>query len=317
VSWYGAIDVGGTKVAVGLVDAEGRLVASEAFPTVPERGPAAVVADTVAALGALAGEKPLRGVGLACVGPLDLNRGLVLSPPNFPGWDQVPIVSMLADALGVPVALDNDANLAALAEQRFGAGQGAEVLLYVTVSTGIGGGIVIGGQLLRGLGGAAGEIGHQTLRADGPPCGCGNRGCLEALASGTAIAREARKAIAAGRGATMLALAGTPEALHAGHVAQAAKHGDQAAAAIWDAAMAELAIGLGNAISTLAPDRLVIGGGVAQAGEQLLAPLRAGLARHVKMVPIDQLDIRIAALGAEAGLHGAGALAAGRYAPQT
>jgi glucokinase len=113
----------------------------------------------------------------------------------------------------------------------------------------------------------------------------------------------------------MLALAGKAEALHAGHVAQAAKHGDQVAAAIWDAAMEELAIGLGNAISTLAPDRLVIGGGVAQAGEQLLAPLRAGLARRVKLVPIERLDIRLAALGSTAGLHGAAVLAAGVQAP--
>lgn len=310
MSRYGAVDVGGTKIAVGIADAEGQLVASESFPTAPERGSEVVIAEIAGRLRALAGVEVLTAVGIACVGPLDLATGEVVNAPNLQGWGRVPIVAMLRDMLCVPVVIDNDANLAALAEYRHGAGQGARVLLYVTVSTGIGGGIVIDGKLLRGLGGAAGELGHQTLRPDGPACGCGNTGCLEALASGTAISREARSAIAANRGAMLLALAGSAEALHAGHVAQAALHGDQAATAIWDAAMQDLAIGLGNVITVLAPDRLVIGGGVAQAGDQLLAPLRAGLARHVKMVPLAGLDIRLADLGPEVGLVGAAALAA-------
>lgn len=309
---YGAIDVGGTKIAIGLADAEGRLVARDQFPTLPERGPDAVLAETAARLGDLARAHgaTLRAVGVGSVGPLDAAEGVLASPPNFPGWTRVPLRATLERALGAPVTLDNDANVAALAEFRSGAGRGAGLMVYATISTGIGGGIVIGGRLVRGLGGAAGEFGHQTLRPDGPLCGCGNRGCLEALASGTAITRQAREAVAAGGGRAILAAARDVASLHAGHVAEAARGGDAEAAAIWDAAMADLAIGLGNVVTTLAPDRLVLGGGVTRAGEQLLKPLRAGLARHVRMVPVGELDIRLATLGADAGLVGAAALVA-------
>ena len=311
---YGAIDIGGTKIAVGLADAAGRLLAHDRFLTLPERGPEVVLAETAERLRGLARAHgaTLAAVGVGCVGPLDPIAGVLLSPPNFPGWSHVPVKAALARALGTPVAIDNDANVAALAEFRRGAGQGARLLVYATISTGIGGGIVVEGRLLHGLGGAAGEFGHQTVRPDGPLCGCGNRGCLEALASGTAIARRAREAVAAGGGRAMLAAAGgTPAALHAGHVADAARAGDAEAAAIWDAAMADLAIGLGNVVTTLAPDRLVLGGGVTRAGDQLLGPLRAGLARRVRMVPVAALDLRLAALGDEAGLVGAAALVAG------
>ncbi len=312
-TWYGAIDVGGTKIAVGLADAQGRIVTRDQFPTLPERGPDAVLGETAARLRGLAIARgvTLTAVGVGSVGPLDPLTGTLMNPPNFPGWAAVPLKAALARALGAPVTIDNDANVAALAEYRHGAGRGARLMVYVTISTGIGGGIVIDGRLIHGLGGAAGEVGHQTLRPDGPLCGCGNRGCLEALASGTAIARQARAAVAAGGGRAIAALAGDdPAAIHAGHVAEAARGGDAEAAAIWDAAMADLAIGLGNVVTTLAPDRLVLGGGVTRAGDQLLAPLRAGLARHVRMVPIQALDVRLATLADDAGLVGAAALVA-------
>lgn len=306
---FGAIDVGGTKIAVALADDQGRLVARDQFPTLPERGPDVVLGETASRLRDLARAHgaALDAVGVGSVGPLDPRAGTLMNPPNFPGWNHVPVKAALERALGAPVAIDNDANVAALAEHRHGAGRGARVLVYATISTGVGGGIVIEGRLLHGIGGAAGEFGHQTIRPDGPLCGCGNRGCLEAMASGTAIARRAREA----RAEAVLALAGGDAgAIHAGHVAQAARDGDAAAAAIWAAAMEDLAIGLGNVVTTLAPDRLVLGGGVTKAGDQLMEPLKAGLARHVRMVPIHELDMRIAELGDDAGLVGAAALVA-------
>ncbi|HEY9723520.1 MAG TPA: ROK family protein [Oscillatoriaceae cyanobacterium] len=301
----GAIDLGGTKVALGVADDDGRLLASTRFATRPERGPEAVVAEMAEQLMRLAEGQPLGRVGVGSVGPLDLESGTILSPPNFPGWARVPLRKMLTEALGVPVVVDNDANVAALAEYRFGAGQGARSLVYATISTGIGGGLVIEGRLLRGLGGGAGEFGHQTLEPDGPLCGCGNFGCLEALASGTAIARAARETDSA----RLLELAGDWDSLHAGHVAQAAAEGDPAVARVWRQAIDYLALGLGNVITTIAPDVLVLGGGVSAIGEPLVAALREALAVRVHMVPIERLAIRLSALGGDVGLYGAVALA--------
>lgn len=311
----GAIDIGGTKVAVGLATPEGTLVATDRFPTAPGRGPQAVLEEAVATLKALAEchGAVLTAVGVGSVGPLDLETGTILSPPNFPGWDHVPLKAPLEAALQVPVVVDNDANAAALGEYLLGAGRGSRAMVFATISTGIGGGIVLDGRLLHGVGGGAGEFGHQTIVPKGPLCGCGNRGCLEAVASGPAIARRAREAAQADKAPRMLALAGGDvAALHAGHVAQAATEGEEAARAIWEELIAHLAIGLGNVITTLAPERLVIGGGVGQLGETLLTPLRAALADRVRMVPMEKVSVVAAAHGAEAGLYGAAALAMAR-----
>lgn len=305
----GALDLGGTKVGVGLATPDGRLVAQSRFPTHPARGADAVLAEAVSTLRALEAEHgPISALGVGSVGPLELETGTLLSPPNFPGWSHVPLKAPLEQALGVPVRVDNDANVAALAEYRFGAGRGARTLVYATLSTGIGGGVIVEGRLLHGLGGGAGELGHQTIREGGPRCGCGNRGCLEAIASGTAIARAAREGVSTGEAAALLALAGTAEAIHAGHVAEAAAAGDAFAGRIWEAAVSAIAIGLGNVVTILAPDRLVLGGGVAQTGELLLAPLRARLAEHVRLVPVDRLKLRLAERVNDCGLLGAAAL---------
>lgn len=309
----GAIDIGGTKIGIGLATLEGRLVAQERFPTQPERGPLVVIGQLIERLRLFAAEHgaELRAVGVGTVGPLDFEKGEIHEPPNFPGWRHVPIRAKLEQAFRVPVVVDNDANAAALAEYRFGAGLGSTIMVYATVSTGIGGGLVVRGELLHGLGGGAGEFGHATLQPDGPLCGCGNRGCLEALASGTAIVKRALEGLSDGRAAAILALAGGErEKLHAGHVAEAAEAGDLFARAIWDDAIDALAIGLGNVVTTLAPDRLVLGGGVVNAGDRLLVPLKAAMARRVRLVPIDRLDIRAAEHLHEAGLMGAVALAA-------
>lgn len=312
-----AIDIGGTKIGIGLATPDGRLVAQDRFATHPERGPMVVIGQLIERLRLFAAEHQaeLTAVGVGSVGPLDIEKGEIHEPPNFPGWQHVPIRAKLEQAFRVPVVVDNDANAAALAEYRFGAGRGATIMVYATISTGIGGGLVVNGALLHGLGGGAGEFGHATIRPDGPLCGCGNRGCLEALASGTAIVKRALEGRSDGRARAILDLAGSAEALHAGHVAEAAEAGDPFASLIWAEAIEALAIGLGNVVTTLAPDKLILGGGVANAGDRLLEPLKAAMATRVRMVPVDRLELRIAEHLHAAGLMGAVALASSVAAP--
>ncbi|MCL5962630.1 MAG: ROK family protein, partial [Chloroflexi bacterium] len=177
-------------MAVAVADLDGHILASRRFPTQAAQGPQTIIRRIIREVEDLVsqtGGKPMGAVGVGCGGPLDPASGVILSPPNLPGWDQIPLGEMLSQALQAPVYVDNDANAAALGEYRFGAGAGREVFVYMTISTGIGGGIVIDGSLLHGVGAGAGEIGHQTVLPNGPLCNCGNRGCLEALASGTPI----------------------------------------------------------------------------------------------------------------------------------
>ncbi|MFN7133721.1 MAG: ROK family protein, partial [Myxococcales bacterium] len=304
----GGIDIGGTKIAVAVADEQGRLLAQARLPTADAAGPRFAVTRAIDALRTLVprGER-IGALGIGACGPLDSTRGLVLSPPNLPGWDAVPVVRWLEVAFGCPVRLENDCNAAALGEHRFGAGRGVDELLYVTVSTGIGAGILSNGSLVRGMRDGAGEIGHATVEPRGPACVCGNDGCLEVLASGTALARRAREAIAAGRGSM---LAGAAE-VTAERVIEAVRSGDALACELWDATVEWLAIGIGNAIGTLAPQRVVIGGGVSLAGEGLLfAPLRERLKKRVRLLPVELVEVVPAAFPTEAVLIGALAVAA-------
>ena len=304
-----AIDIGGTKLALGLVDAAGRILARDEIPTHAAEGPDRILArlfDSARTMLERAGPSHgVRRAGIACAGPLDRQAGLILNPPNLPGWSRIALVDRIGQALGLPAVLDNDANAAALGEFRYGAGQGARSLVYLTVSTGIGGGIILDGRLWRGLGDSAGEIGHMTIDPDGPPCGCGNRGCLEALASGPAIARRAHEALQGGRPSRLRDLAEASAA----DVVRLAREGDALASEIWAAAVHALALGVGAAITILAPERVIIGGGVAEAGDMLFAPLRREIKRRVKLVAVESVPILPAALGRDVGILGAAALA--------
>jgi glucokinase len=304
-----AMDIGGTKLALGLVSAEGRILQREEIPTRAAEGPERVLARLMELARSMreqaASSHALRRVGIACAGPLDREAGLILDPPNLPGWTRIALKDRVEQALGLPSVLDNDANAAALGEFRYGAGQGARSLVYLTVSTGIGGGIVLDGRLWHGLGDSAGEIGHMTIDPDGPPCGCGNQGCLEALASGPAIARRAREALRGGRPSRLRDL---PEAT-AADVVRLAGEGDALAAEVWAAAVQALALGVGAAVTILAPERVIIGGGVAQAGDALFVPLRREVRQRVKLVAVESVPILPAALGRDVGILGAAALA--------
>jgi glucokinase len=304
-----AIDIGGTKLALGLVDAAGKILARNEIPTHASEGPDRVLARLITLASAMleraGAPHAVRRAGIACAGPLDRQAGLVLNPPNLPGWTRIPLVNRVERALGLPAVLDNDANAAALGEFRYGAGRGARSLVYLTVSTGIGGGIILDGRLWRGLGNSAGEIGHMTIDPDGPPCGCGNRGCLEALASGPAIARRAREALQGGRPSRLRDLG----EVTAPNVMRLAREGDALASEVWAVAVHALALGVGAAITILAPERVIIGGGVAQAGDMLFEPVRREVKRRVKLVAVESVPILPAALGRDVGILGAAALA--------
>jgi glucokinase len=241
-------------------------------------------------------------VGVSVPGALDAEAGVPLRPPNLPAWDRAPVRDVLAAALGRPVGLENDANAAALAEWRFGAGRGARDLVFLTMSTGVGGGLVLGGRLHRGLFSAAGEVGHIPVEWDGEPCACGQRGCLEAYVGGAAWAK--RLARVTPPESTVAALAGGAAQARPEHVIAAARAGDAFAReelARWNGYLAR---GLVPLVFTLAPERIVLGTIAAAAGEALcLAPLRDEVRRRVWPFLAPYLRIEASALGAELPYH--------------
>jgi glucokinase len=214
-------------------------------------------------------------------------------------------VELRRSRLDVPVELDNDANAAALAEHGYGAGRGAENMVYMTISTGIGGGLIVGGRLIHGVGDAAGEVGHMIVQPDGVPCGCGARGCLETICSGTSIARRAAERLAGGGRSSALLEGGGLKEITAKAVAEAARAGDAVASEVWDETIEYLALGVGNVIAAFAPEAVVLGGGVSTAGEQLLEPLRRRVNESVKIAPVEEVRIVQAALGGDSGVYGA------------
>jgi glucokinase len=287
------IDLGGTKLAGCLMDAEGQVLREATVPTQAWEGPEAVLGRMRALIGDMLAGVPadqVAGVGIGSPGPLDYRQGLILSPPNLPGWDRIPLRDAMASAFSLPVFLDNDANAAALAEHRAGAGLGADRMVYVTVSTGIGAGLVIDGQIYRGETGSAGEFGHISVNAWGEPCACGNVGCLENYASGTALARRAEEEF------------GTP--MSAEEVMRRGLGGDARARRIVDEAFHALGIGLVNLVNLINPKRIVIGGGVSQAGAPMFTALRDIVGRHTAL----GVEICPAALGTRAGMIGAALL---------
>jgi glucokinase len=236
---------------------------------------------------AVAEHGPIEAAGVGAPGVLDYAHGRAAFLPNLPGpWAATPLVDPIAAGLGVRVSLINDARAFTLGELRLGAGQGCDNLLCVGLGTGVGGGVAVNGRLHIGVDGTAGEFGHQTVELDGRACGCGNRGCIETYASGPAIARDGGQS--------------TPEL-----VAEAAKAGDDRALATFEQAGRYLGVAIANAVVLLAPQRVVIGGGVAAAGDLLLDPIRSEVERRVHVVPTEQIGISLAALGSYAGAIGA------------
>jgi glucokinase len=308
------VDVGGTKVAAGVVDEEGKVLVSTRRPT-PSESPKHVEETIEAVVTELRREYDVEAVGIGAAGFVDAERSTVLFAPNLV-WRGEPLRDDIAKRIGLPVVVENDANAAAWAEHRFGAGRDARDLVCVTVGTGIGGGFVLDGGLYRGRFGIGAEFGHMRVVPGGRRCGCGQSGCWEQYCSGRALLREAREIadVWPEYGARLLALGGgEPEGIESFEVTQAAREGDPAAVACFEELGMWLGQGLADLAAVLDPALFVVGGGVADAGDLLLAPARRVFAEQLTggtHRPI--AEIRVAELGNEAGMVGAADLARAR-----
>jgi glucokinase len=307
-----AVDLGGTNIrAARFVANDPHPVAQVRLSTFAARGREVVISRILDAVGQVAGDSPadLR-IGIGAPGPLDPKRGIILEAPNLPGWNDVPLRAIVVEALHCPVAIGNDANLAALGEWRYGAGQGAQDVLYLTLSTGIGGGVICSGRLLEGFHGLAAELGHMTLDRNGPVCGCGKQGHLEALASGPAIARRAVELIRSGEPSSLARGGDDLTGLTAALVGEAARAGDSLAKRVVKEAGEAIGCHLASLMHAFDPEVIILGGGVSQMGDLLFEPIQNALRSHI-LHPryLDGLRLVPAALGDEAGLIGAMALA--------
>lgn len=308
--WVVGIDLGGTNIVAGCVRVDGlELIGLRSEPTRPEEGPDAVVERIVAlARGAIDATRQavpgavILGAGVGAPGPLDRDRGLVLLTPNL-GWVNMPLRDRIGGPLGVPAALDNDANCAILGEWWRGAAQGARQAIGVTLGTGVGGGLILDGRLYHGASDVAGEVGHMTIDANGRRCACGNDGCLEAYASGPAIARRAVEALRAGAASSMGAL--DPDAITAQTVYAAAATGDALARDVVRDTARYLGAGVATLVNILNPEVVVVCGGVTLAGEGLFGPLRLEVARRAFQPAVAACRIVPGDLVHSAGVFGA------------
>lgn len=308
---FAGVDLGGTNLAAAVAGASGKLRATSSTPTLSHEGPDAVLDRIAGLVAGLAGAAPLAAVGIGVPGLVDLARGVTLFLPNLPTqWRNVPVASILSRSLRCPVYLLNDCRAAALGELRYGRGGQVQTMALFVLGTGIGGGLVIDGKLRLGPLGAAAELGHQTILPDGPLCGCGNRGCLETLASGPAITAEGVRLLRSGLAPILHEMVGGDAAqVSPKTMAAAAIAGEESVQIAIQRAAEYLAIGVANVATTLHPELVVIAGGVAALGDLLFNPLRAAVSRRVRMFPVDTVAIEPSALGDEAGIYGAVALA--------
>ncbi|MBE7185979.1 MAG: ROK family protein [Methylobacterium mesophilicum] len=299
------VDVGGTRLRAALVDRAGRLHARQEVHTAAKDGPAAVVrqiAELAAAVSAKTPRAEIAGIGVCAPGPIDTADGVALGVPTLAGWNGVPIRQMIDEAVGLHVRLENDGIAAAHGEWRFGAGRGLSHLVYVTVSTGLGGGVVLDGRLLRGRRGLAGHLGHMAIERDGALCPCGTRGCWEAYASGTAFARRIRQRLAASQTGSSLAANAGPTEIFA-----AARAGDGLAAELIAEEGDFLGFGIASLAHLFSPQAVILGGGVSNGFDLLEPSIRRRLLANAMPAFRDILLCR-AGLGEDSGLIGAAAL---------
>ena len=312
------VDIGGTKVAAGLVDASGKIICKARAPMnalgTAEEGLASVLTAMRDAMKQGQSAQPgfkLGGVGICSPGPLDPRTGVVINPPNLPCWRNFPLAARVSTEFGVPALVENDANAAGLAESIWGSGSGYQTVFYATLGTGIGTGLVIDGRIYNGRTGSATEGGHVTIDWRGPKCGCGKHGCIEVLASGPAIALRARAKVSADpkRGKPlMLAALDKLEKIQAEHVAIQWRAGDPLAKEILTETMDYLVVWLGNIIDLLEPDVIVIGGGIGQLASEWFDCIRAKLPAWIIIKRGAEIPIVLARYVADSGIAGAAAL---------
>ena len=305
------IDIGGTKIAGGVVTEAGLILDRTRVPTPPDDESATLAALFAAVDELLARHRRVDAIGVGAAGLVEWPGGRARWAPHN-SYRRLELRRLLHERTGLPTTVDNDANAAAWAEARFGTGAGGGDLVLVNVGTGVGGGLVLNGQIHHGEHGFAGELGHLIVAPDGDRCACGNRGCLEAMASGSTLGRLGREAAAGDRGGRLAALAGGPGLVTGEVVFAAAGEGDKVALALFERVGHWLGIGIASLVTIFDPDLVVVGGGVAATGELLLAPARASFERYVHgRAHRDLPPVVPARLGGDAGLVGAATLALG------
>ena len=310
---YIGIDLGGTNLRAAVADTDtGQIFHQRKCPTLAAEGQQAVIGRIIQLIRELRQESQVpdgavKGVGIGVPGTPDIDKGIIQFLPNLPGkWPNVPLAAIIAEQVQLPVALINDVRAITLGEWTFGAGRGADTVACLAIGTGIGGGVIVNGQFHLGIGGTAGEFGHHVVEADGFPCGCGGKGCLELYASGPAIAAMGVKEVMHGHTTRIGELVNQDlNRIDAGVVVQAAREGDPIATAILQRAGMYLGIAVGNILGVISPERVIFGGGVSVAGEVLLGPIVQTIKERVHVVPLDKVQFVLAELGINGGLVGA------------
>lgn len=303
------IDLGGTKIRIGVVGPDGQLIRAETRPTAAASGPEDIIRRMAGFVRELAGPDDIAAVGLGAPGPINVRTGVVSFMPNLPGWEDYPLRDRLRGELGLPIALGNDGSVAALAEHRYGAALGTQEMVYLSLGTGIGGGIVTGGRLVDGATGGAGELGHMVLDPLGPPCACGNRGCLEAFASGGGIARQARARLAGGAQSTLALLSRDDGQITMQDVTAAARANDRFALELLADASVALGWGIVSLAHLLNPELFVFGGGLLAVQDLLIDPAMAFAEEHMFAQQRRDAGFAMAVLAENAGVLGAAAIA--------
>ena len=310
------VDIGGTKVAAGLVNPNGEIKTQVRTPMVTNRGPDEGLAAVVSAIDLLFARDAkarslIRGIGICAPGPLDPNTGVVINPPNVTCWRSFPLADKMRKVYGVPVKVENDANAAALAEAYWGAGRGFHNIFYAGIGTGIGTGIVCDNRIYNGRTGAAAEGGHMSIDYHGPPCGCGKPGCIEILAAGPAIARRARAKLASQQNprSQIIDLAnGDIDAVSSEMVGQAYAAGDALAKEVLHETVDLLSLWLSNIVDLLEPDVVILGGGVASMLAPFFGDIAEGIAKYCIISRCREIPLLKAHYGADAGIAGGAAL---------
>ncbi|MFO7814464.1 MAG: ROK family protein [Halanaerobiales bacterium] len=315
--YYIGIDIGGTKILTALADEKGLILNKAQKQTESDKGEKTIISNIKDSIDRVINnssikKKDVKRIGVGSPGPLDLEKGLIIENSNL-SWTNVPIVKILEDMTGIPVILENDANAAALGEKHFGAGREADNIVYLTISTGIGGGIIIDKKIFHGGKGNAGEVGHMTLIPDSNyQCGCGNYGCFEAVASGTAIARRGREVLKKEADSLIKEYSeNNPDRVDAPLIAAAARAGDKQAVEIFKLTGCLLGVGISNVVNLFDPEIVVLGGGVMHAQELFIDELRATLQERALTSNLENLQVKEVGLGKDTGVMGAVAVAMG------
>lgn len=309
---YIGIDLGGTNLRAAIADTDtGQIFHQRKLPTLAAEGQEAVIGRIVQLIRELIQANgysgSIQGVGIGVPGTPDIDTGVIQFLPNLPGkWLNVPLQSIVERQVEMPVALINDVRALTLGEWTFGAGRGADTIACLAIGTGIGGGVVVNGQFHLGIGGTAGEFGHQVVELDGLPCGCGGRGCLELYASGPAIAAMGVKEVMHGHTTRIGELVNHDlNRIDAGVIVQAALEGDSIAQGILERVGRYLGIAVGNILGVISPQRVIFGGGVSLAGDLLLKPIMQTVRERVHVIPLQKVEFVLAELGINGGLIGA------------